>query len=941
MKNFFKLLLIAIFGIAVFGFIGVSPVKALTEQEKQELILQLQQQIALLTQQLQQMLAQQGTTSGIAGWCHTFNRNLGVGDKTCAGDSDIEVASLENVLIHEGLITQHSGDCVYFDNKMAVAVSAFQEKYKNEILTPIGLSNGNGYFGARTRSKINLIYGCLTGDIVNQNTSCASNWSCSNWSACSNSLRTRTCTDTNNCLTPTNSPSLSESCTVSCSPVWSCGAWSTCTNSVSTRSCTDSNHCGTITGQPATSQACTTSCNPNWSCNEWSSCVNSARTRTCSDLNNCNILSGKPAVTETCNSTCNPDWVCEEWSSCVNSTRTRACYDSNICGVTINKPVTSEACTPVTNCTPDWECGLWSTCPNWSTSTPNAQTSRTCWDNNSCGTSAGKPATSGSCASQCAKPENWSCGLWGDCKNGQKQRGCTDLNSCAYRQMYKTETAQCNQVAPTVDLKANDQDGPLTVPTGSSVVLSWKTTDADTCTAIDDWAGPKAPNLANPESSQAITSSKKFSLKCTNPLGTATDTVLVNVTTGLTVNIKAKMEGDTQFSEGPVTAKNSSKIVLSWSTTNAVSCIASDDWSGFKTTGGEETLPGLTLTGSVIYKTYTITCRGIDGTTAKDSVIIKTEENLYPTVADLKIFGSDGPVTISSTQSSLQLSWTSSSARQCFLSYNTGTATWIGLGINGGTQVELMGTKTISITPGTKYTFLLQCYGNSLDPSNDRIDVNPMVTGKVTTSILGPTNFPGICYAGRECAFTATTSTPGVFGQTALVSDVDILNGTTVVYNACTNSNGSCKWLVPQDMVFPATTVSALTLPSKTFTVSFHLGPLEYARQTITIYPGLMIFPKVSSLSCMIGSTCKLEWTTKGVSNNMVDQNRARLSITDSAGNLKQDLWGTALCDASTNSAQYCTFIVRDYVEPGNYEIRFVDIKTNYKFVSVPVTITK
>lgn len=42
--------------------------------------------------------------------------------------------------------------------------------------------------------------------------SCVSNWTCTSWSSCSNSIQTRTCRDTNNCQTPVNSPSLSQSC---------------------------------------------------------------------------------------------------------------------------------------------------------------------------------------------------------------------------------------------------------------------------------------------------------------------------------------------------------------------------------------------------------------------------------------------------------------------------------------------------------------------------------------------------------------------------------------------------------------------------------------------------------------------------------------------------------------------------------------------------------
>ncbi len=41
---------------------------------------------------------------------------------------------------------------------------------------------------------------------------CTENWNCNNWSSCNNGQQTRTCTDSNNCGTTNNKPSLSKAC---------------------------------------------------------------------------------------------------------------------------------------------------------------------------------------------------------------------------------------------------------------------------------------------------------------------------------------------------------------------------------------------------------------------------------------------------------------------------------------------------------------------------------------------------------------------------------------------------------------------------------------------------------------------------------------------------------------------------------------------------------
>jgi hypothetical protein len=727
MKNFFKLFAVAIIGIAIFG--SAFSVSALTEQEKQVLIAQIQQQITLLTQQLQQMLAQQNS------WCYTFNTSLGVNQ---SGNAD--VAQLHNALVAEGISFAPDTGTIY-SNGTIQGVKIFQAKD--------GIAQ-TGFFGVISRGQMNELHGCTNNNNNNNNNnqSCTPNWQCVNWGTCSSGIQTRTCTDYNNCGTTNLRPNLSQSCnsgdttttntnncqatcvtqtdgtyavncsgyptkcsagqackqtftitntynstthTVStirtlsgsqcytpCTPTWSCTAYGACVNGSQARTCTDSHNCGDITNKPAVTQTCTVAvCTPTWTCGNWTACANGNQTRTCTDSNNCGVTTGKPAIAQTCApATCVPNWQCANWSDCFNSQQTRTCTDSNSCGVDTGKPSQAQSCSSTVSCIPNWQCSVWSSCANsnrtrtctdqnscglasrspatsetcsttctpawvcsgWSLTTADFRQTRTCtdtnacgvtmdkpeevqhiyscWDctgwstclnhlttrtcrqNSACGTSAGAmPLTSQACYAENCQNAVWDCSpILSQCRNGVREQYCSDHNLC-----FKTITTPCNQTAPTVDIQANNSNGPLSIASGSSAVLTWRTTNADTCLATDDWAGPKLVNdtlwgqkiidyyqntlhqTYNPYDSMStlpITGTKKFTLSCTNSLGTTKDSVIINASTGASVNIMAKQADDpnTQPSEGPITIMNGSKATLSWTASNVTSCTGSGDW---------------------------------------------------------------------------------------------------------------------------------------------------------------------------------------------------------------------------------------------------------------------------------------------------------------------------------------------------------------------------
>ena len=132
-------------GLLLVSFL-VAPLSssALTTAEQ---IAQLQQQILMLQAQLRQLQSQQPNP-----WCHTFNVSFGV------GTNNQEAGSLIQALAKEGLLNY--SQTTYFSESVAAAVSAFQLKYKSEILTPLGLTTPTGYVGPSTRRALNRLYGC-------------------------------------------------------------------------------------------------------------------------------------------------------------------------------------------------------------------------------------------------------------------------------------------------------------------------------------------------------------------------------------------------------------------------------------------------------------------------------------------------------------------------------------------------------------------------------------------------------------------------------------------------------------------------------------------------------------------------------------------------------------------------------------------------------------
>jgi len=120
----------------------VKTIDEMTEEELMAKILEIQQLLNNLLIQLQQLKAQE---------CLSINQNLYFG----MVDSS-EVKCLQQLLVDEEVYPEAIVNGNFFTLTQD-AVIKFQNKYKSEILTPVGLSVGTGYVGSMTLGKINQL----------------------------------------------------------------------------------------------------------------------------------------------------------------------------------------------------------------------------------------------------------------------------------------------------------------------------------------------------------------------------------------------------------------------------------------------------------------------------------------------------------------------------------------------------------------------------------------------------------------------------------------------------------------------------------------------------------------------------------------------------------------------------------------------------------------
>ena len=153
-----------------------------------------------------------------------------------------------------------------------------------------------------------------------------------------------------------------------------------------------------------------------------------------------------------------------------------------------------------------------------------------------------------------------------------------------------------------------------------------------------------------------------------------------------TINVEQPSAVSCSINANPSTIQENQSSLLSWSSTNATSCTASNAWSVSKSTSGNQSVsPGSS-------STYSLTCTGSSGT-ATCSTYVAVVNIIEPSCS---ITASPSSITNGNYST---LNWSSNNANYCYASN-----AWSGSKSVSGNQ---------SVSPNTTSTYTLTCYNSN------------------------------------------------------------------------------------------------------------------------------------------------------------------------------------------------------------------------------------
>jgi hypothetical protein len=376
--------------------------------------------------------------------------------------------------------------------------------------------------------------------------------------------------------------------------------------------------------------------------------------------------------------------------------------------------------------------------------------------------------------------------------------------------------------APTIQLTLT----PSGMTPGNAVLITWSTTNADSCTATggtgaDGWSGSQAVANATGFRTRVINTVGEYNydLTCTGTGGTTEQSALLNVSTAAPAAAPT-----VSFAAQPTVIQPGQATSLTWTTNNATSCAASggsgaDAWSGAEPTSSGGTSSGPVAVAGVY--SYTLTCAGPGGSTAQSVTVVVSASPQPPSVA-VSIQATPASIVAGQTAA---LTWSSTHADTC-----TASGSWSGSEPLVGNAVST-GTLTAPGNTPTNYSYTLLCSGAGGSASGTAsVTVNP-APAAVTNFAASPpaistgqtTTLTWATSAATSCAASGGSGADGWGGAVAVNSSgtsVGPLNaaGTYVYSLICTGPGGTGA---PQSV---SVQVNPITSPPASVT-SFSAAP--------------------------------------------------------------------------------------------------------------------
>ena len=258
-------------------------------------------------------------------------------------------------------------------------------------------------------------------------------------------------------------------------------------------------------------------------------------------------------------------------------------------------------------------------------------------------------------------------------------------------------TVSTNQAVstPSVSLYAN----PSSITQGQNATLTWSSSNTSTCSGSG--SGFSTGNATNGSDGVSPSSTTTYSITCTGPGGSDTDSVNIIVTEPsptASLEVQNTTQG-TGWTGNNITILPSEQIALRWGSSNAGSCNGSNFSTGGSTSGTQNTVTEPSAGGNTV---YSISCSG-----ASDSLRVSVQA-VDPTLT------SNNTQVRQGESVTLSYNMQGNDPTQCTL---------VGPGVSylAGSFSGQTGTLSVSISGDSTYT--LTCPGGEADVTVELIPV--------------------------------------------------------------------------------------------------------------------------------------------------------------------------------------------------------------------------